>query len=328
VHFFDRPHNAKLARKTAEILHGISAAAGHGVVWLALLMSSSLLLAPCLWLSFQESIAGTRPVLRALIRVHGLAILAGVSFTVPLALSAHGGTTFANPIQPTSWLESKVIHTTMLMCIGVFVVQVPWYLVRCRQLLVARLEGRGDHWAQMPLAIVATTWGLAILRTLDSAFLKWPPSFSLVVAVVSVGVTVGALYLLLRHHGIAEEGGAGSYAKSPLPVPLRERIRRKLEATLAQDAIYKRSDLTLRTLSESLNESPHYISQVINQDLNTTFYELLNRHRIAAAKRLLRDAPDETVLAIAMNVGFNSKSAFHAAFRRVTGMTPSDFRRH
>jgi AraC-like DNA-binding protein len=229
-------------------------------------------------------------------------------------------------VQPSSWLESKIIHTTMLMCIGVFVVQVPWYLVRCRRILLARLEGRSDHWAQLPLAIVATTWGLAILRTLDCAFIKSPPLFSLMVAVVSVGVTVGALYLLLRRHGVLGEGGTPSYAKSPLPGPLRARIRRKLEATLTQDSIYKRSDLTLRTLSEILNESPHYLSQVINQDLNTSFYELVNRHRIDAAKRLLREAPDETVLAIAMNVGFNSKSAFHAAFRKHAGTTPSDYR--
>ena len=79
-------------------------------------------------------------------------------------------------------------------------------------------------------------------------------------------------------------------------------------------------------MREALNENPHYVSQVISQDLRTSFYELVNRHRIAEAKRLLHADPDETVLSIAMNVGFNSKSAFHAAFRRCTGITPSEFR--
>ena len=68
------------------------------------------------------------------------------------------------------------------------------------------------------------------------------------------------------------------------------------------------------------------MSQVISQELNTSFYELVNRYRIEHAKRLLRESPEETVLSIAMNVGFNSKSAFHSAFRRCTGATPSDFR--
>jgi AraC-like DNA-binding protein len=302
-------------------------------LWLAMLMSGSLLLAPCLWLAFQESIGGARPRLRDLPRAHFLVIGAGFLLTLPLIWSAHLGTTYWNPLRVTPWWQSKLIHTTMLMCIGIFVVQVPWYLLRCRRILVAKLAGQKSHWCELPLAIVLTTWALAILRTLDCAFIKWPPTFSLVVAVVSVGVTVGALYLLLRKflpsEGQPEPGAPekpAAYAKSPLGDGLRSRIRRKLDASLNQDAIYKRSDLTLRTLSEILNESPHYLSQVISQDLQTSFYELVNGYRIDAAKRLLREAEDETVLAIAMSVGFNSKSAFHSAFRRRTGTTPTEFR--
>jgi AraC-like DNA-binding protein len=294
-------------------------------VWLGLLMSSSLLVAPCLWLAFQESIGGTRPNLFALPRGHWLAIGGGFLLTWPLMFSAHLGATFADPAHPASWLHARFIHTTMLMCIGIFVVQVPWYLLRCRRILLERLQGRRNHWAQLPLAIVFTTWALAILRTVDCAFFKWPPLFSAIVAVTSVGVTVGALYVLLREFA-APESGADRYAKSPLAEAVRARIRRKLEARLGEDAIYKRSDLSLRLLSEALKENPHYVSQVISQELNTSFYELVNRYRIEHAKRLLRESPQESVLSIAMNVGFNSKSAFHTAFRRCTGATPTEFR--
>jgi len=295
---------------------------------LALLMWSSLLLAPCLWLAFQESIGGTRPALRDVPRLHWLPIAAGALLVLPLASSAHAGTTFANPSNPPGWLYLRVIHVTMSLCVGVFVVQAPWYLLRCRRILLEKLAGRSRHWARWPLVIVAMTWSLAIMRTVDCAFLKWPPLFSLVVAILSVGVTIGALYLLLRQFGSDVGVGTGicAYAKSPLGAPVRERIRRKLEATLAQDSIYKRSDLTLGALSETLNESPHYVSQVISQDLNTSFHELISAHRIREAQRLLRATPDEAVLSIAMDVGFNSKSAFNTAFRRVTGMTPSEFR--
>ena len=251
-----------------------------------------------------------------------------MALTLPLMFSAHFGTTFANPLRQTSWLQSRFIHTTMLMCIGIFVAQVPWYLARCRRILVARLAGQRGRWEELPLAIVLTTWTLAIVRTIDCAFIKWPPMFSLVVAVISVGITVGALYLLLRKFAAEAKGEppkeTASYAKSPLGDAQRARIRRKLEAGLSQ--LYKKSDLTLATLSESLNESPHYVSQVISQDLDSSFYELLSSYRIDEAKRLLREAPAENVLTIAMNVGFNSKSAFHAAFRRFTGSTPTEFR--
>jgi AraC-like DNA-binding protein len=299
----------------------------YKALWLALLMSGSLLLAPCLWLAFQESIAGQRPGLRDLSRGHWIAITAGCLLALPLMFSAHPGTTFMDPLHQTPFWQSRFIHATMLLCIGIFVVQVPWYLLRCRRILVSKLAGQGSHWAELPLAIVLTTWLLAILRTLDCAFIKWPPLFSLVVAVVSVSVTVAALYLLLRKFAVAAKDEAASYAKSPLGTAQRERIRRKLESSFDQHHIYKKSDLTLRALSESLNENPHYVSQVISQDLDTSFHELVSRYRIGEAKRLLCESPDETVLAIAMNVGFNSKSAFHNAFRRCTGLTPSEFRR-
>ncbi|HUQ09326.1 MAG TPA: AraC family transcriptional regulator [Steroidobacteraceae bacterium] len=314
-------------------------------LWLSLLMSGSLLLAPCLWLAFEESVGGVRIRLRDIPRAHAWVIIAGFVLTLPLMSSAHLGTTYANPLRATSWIHSRFIHATMLSCIAIFVAQVPWYLIRCRRILMARLGGRGSHWAELPLAIVLTTWALAIVRTLDCAFIKWPPMFTLVVAVISVGITVGALYLLLRKFAPEEKGSgvslpagpagpvgraalepAPAYAKSPLGEAQRQRIRRKLEASLVEGCVYKRGDLTLRALSETLNESPHYVSQVISQDLGTSFYELVNGYRIGEAKRRLRESPGETVLAIAMDVGFNSKSAFHTAFRRCTGITPTEFR--
>jgi len=297
----------------------------YKAVGLGLLMSSALLLAPCLWLAVQEGVTGRASRLRDIPRAHWIAIAAGALFTLPLMSSAHAGTTFANPLEPSSWLYSRSIHTTMLLCIGIFVAQVPWYLKRSRALLLEHLDGRPRHWAAWPLAIVFTTWVLAIVRTLDCAFIKWPPTFSLVVAVISVGVTVAALYLLLREFSPSKPS-AESYAKSRLDENVRRRIRRKLEVALTEQGIYKKSDLSLGTLAEWLHERPHYVSQVISQEFSSSFYDLVNRHRIEHAKRLLRESPDCNVLSIALDSGFNSKSAFHVAFRRSTGTTPSNFR--
>jgi AraC-like DNA-binding protein len=116
------------------------------------------------------------------------------------------------------------------------------------------------------------------------------------------------------------------YARSRLDAGTRERIVRKLEAALATKTLCCDSLLNLRSLSRSINEKAHYVSQVINQDLNVNFYELVNRHRIEQAKGLLARAPDQTVLEIALAVGFNSKSTFNTAFRQNTGMTPREYR--
>ena len=300
----------------------------YKAVGLALLMSGALLLAPCLWLALQEGVTARAPRPRDLPRAHGIAIAAGALLTLPLLSSAHAGTSWANPLQPASWLYSKSIHTTMLLCMGIFVAQVPWYLWRSRAVLLDNLDGRSRHWAAWPLAIVLTTWVLAIVRTLDCAFIKWPATFSLAVAVISVSVTVAALYLLLREFSPPAKAATESYARSKLGEGARRRIRHKLESALADQGIYRRSDLTLGTLAELLKERPHYLSQVISQDLASNFHDLVNRHRIEHAKRRLREDPDSNVLSIAMDCGFNSKSAFNLAFRRCTGTTPTGFRRH
>jgi AraC-like DNA-binding protein len=84
--------------------------------------------------------------------------------------------------------------------------------------------------------------------------------------------------------------------------------------------------LSLGSLSRRIHENEHYVSQVINQELKTSFYEYVNAHRIEHAKQLLIESPDQNVLDIALSVGFNTKSTFNSAFRRHTGITPREFR--
>ena len=89
---------------------------------------------------------------------------------------------------------------------------------------------------------------------------------------------------------------------------------------------FRDSRLTLHGLCRDIKENPHYVSQVINQDLHSNFYDFVNGQRIDSARQALASEPGKTVLEIALAVGFNSKSTFNAAFRRHAGMTPTEFR--
>ena len=305
-------------------------------LWLGLRMGTSLLIAPCLWLAVKESVEGVRPRLAGLGRGHWAPILAGFVLLVPLLCSAHLGLGHSRPPGPTRPFHFA-IHETMLLCIGIFAVQVPYYLWQCRRLLIG---ARGaSRWLQLPLLVALTTWVLGLLRTLQCIG-HAPKELSLVFALADIGVTVGAIYLIVRRGPIAEPAVVSDsavtmappprteskYARSSLDAATSERIRRKLETALAAPELCGDSLLNLRSLSRGIGEKAHYVSQVINQDLNSNFYELVNRHRIAQAKQLLAEAPDQTVIEIALAVGFNSKSTFNTAFRRDTGMTPSEFR--
>ena len=82
-------------------------------------------------------------------------------------------------------------------------------------------------------------------------------------------------------------------------------------------------------LSKRIGESPHHVSQVLNEKLNKSFFELLATYRVELAKKILReDIKNKLIIEeISEMVGYNSKTAFNNAFKKLTGKTPSEFRK-
>jgi len=92
---------------------------------------------------------------------------------------------------------------------------------------------------------------------------------------------------------------------------------------------YLNPDLSIKDLSEHFNIHPKFLSQVINSQFGQNFYDFVNHYRVQEAKEIMIKNTDEkmTILEILYEVGFNSKSAFNNAFKKNTGMTPSEFKR-
>jgi AraC-like DNA-binding protein len=88
------------------------------------------------------------------------------------------------------------------------------------------------------------------------------------------------------------------------------------------------SELTLSQLAEKLNISPRILSQVINEYFNQNFYDYINRLRVEESKKILIDGSSKkTILEILYSVGFNTKSAFNVAFKKSTGLTPTEYKK-
>jgi AraC-like DNA-binding protein len=125
---------------------------------------------------------------------------------------------------------------------------------------------------------------------------------------------------------------------SPAPAPTYQRARladddasdleSRLRTAMATDHLYKRAGLTLADLADAIAATPHEVSQVLSTRLDRNFYGFINDHRIEHVKAALGDAKrrDTSVLDLAFEAGFSSKSTFNAAFRKATGVTPSEFR--
>ena len=91
---------------------------------------------------------------------------------------------------------------------------------------------------------------------------------------------------------------------------------------------YLEGDLVLPQLAQQLGISANYLSQIINEQLQVNFYDFVNGSRVEEAKRWMRNAGQQNtkILNIALDSGFNSKSAFYTAFKKATSMTPTQYR--
>lgn len=108
-----------------------------------------------------------------------------------------------------------------------------------------------------------------------------------------------------------------------------ETCLKKLTYILEIEKIYQEDNLSLNSLAEKLSVSPRFLSWLINNRMNTNFYNLINQYRVEEAKKLLvsKQYSENAILRIAYDVGFNSKSAFNRAFKKITKITPSDYKK-
>jgi AraC-like DNA-binding protein len=126
-----------------------------------------------------------------------------------------------------------------------------------------------------------------------------------------------------------EEMGAAKrkYAKSGLSEAEAARIHAELKKLMATRKLYTEPELTLSDLSTHLDIPPNYLSQILNEREGKNFYDYINTLRIEEFKRLvsLPENKKFTILSLAFECGFNSKSSFNRYFKKVTGLPPSEY---
>ncbi|TKG96379.1 helix-turn-helix domain-containing protein [Puteibacter caeruleilacunae] len=118
--------------------------------------------------------------------------------------------------------------------------------------------------------------------------------------------------------------------KSNISIPdeLKDKVD-ELQELMTDEKLYLDSNLGLSDLADRLGMTPNQLSAMLNDHMGRNFYDLINEYRIEEVKRKLKDPKyqSQTILSIAWDCGFNSKSAFNRIFKNNTGMTPSAFQR-
>lgn len=106
-----------------------------------------------------------------------------------------------------------------------------------------------------------------------------------------------------------------------------ERLKTKLQNLMESEKPYLNPQLTLNDLSKSLAVNSAAVSYAINKGFGKNFNDFVNEFRIREVKEKMRKGATEklTLLAVALDCGFNSKATFNRAFKKITGTSPKDF---
>ena len=206
-----------------------------------------------------------------------------------------------NVRQIFSNIESKQLAWLRFLLIGYSVV---WTvsMFYCLSAHVVK-SSAGAQW----VALIGAVTGFLFINYLLLNALRQPIIFS--------GLTAEEAEIL----SAAAEGDSQPYTNSPF----LERLQRFMD----ESKPYLYSNLTVEQLARQLQVSPRELSRAINQGLKQNFFEFVSSYRIDEAKRRLDDTQNnDTILQIMYDAGFNSKSVFNSAFKRATGMTPSQYR--
>lgn len=117
------------------------------------------------------------------------------------------------------------------------------------------------------------------------------------------------------------------YEKSGLGEGQAAKIYERLSGAMTDQKLFTESELTLAGLAKILEVHPNHLSQVINTYEGKSFYDYINFHRVEEFRRLapLPGNRNYTLLSMAYECGFNSKTSFNRNFRKVTGISPSEY---
>jgi AraC-like DNA-binding protein len=234
---------------------------------------------------------------------------------------------------------SYVRSATLILQFIIYLSLVAWMLGAYTRRLKRRISSADEpvlFQVRFLLASLTVLWVIGalkfVLTTINPAYDYYAAIDLLVPASLSVFVYAMGYIALRKPEVVTGMEGlpppAKRYEKSTLTLDRADAYLKRLLDLMEKEKPYTDGDLTLQKLAKTLAISPHHLSQMINEQLNQNFFEFINLYRIEEAKRMLVDPNRKhySILAISEEVGFNSKSAFNAAFKKHTHMTPSEFR--
>lgn len=194
-------------------------------------------------------------------------------------------------------------------------------------------------WLRKLIIVFGVIWTALIIITFIHHVFNL---FSMVFCTDSLFLALSVFVILVGYFGLQQQLVFGNdfeqiqilteekvkYSGSTLKENEAAQYSAQLEEYLRLEKPYLDPELTLSQLAEQINISPHHLSQIINEQFQLNFFEYINQFRVEEVKSRISNPKYESysLLGIAMDAGFNSKSAFNRVFKKITHQTPSQFK--
>jgi AraC-like DNA-binding protein len=232
-----------------------------------------------------------------------------------------------------NWSHKIILHIQILSYLVASAVVLTQYRKGLRD-LYSSIDNIDLYWCNLLLAAFAAMWFLDFLDWLlyISHASSQLVSYWMLISSLLINLT---FTLIVTYKGLTQSGifsgiqAPPKYAASRLELSDCENIVKKLTEFVKNEKPYLTSSLSVEDLSKKIKIPIRNLSQAMRTCLNQNFYDFINIQRIEEIKKRMIDKRFQnlTLLALAYDVGFNSKSVFNAAFKKHTGMTPKEFKR-
>lgn len=168
-----------------------------------------------------------------------------------------------------------------------------------------------------------------ILWSVDPGFSNYNPYLVLISLSINFVFANYIVYKGLTHPDLFIKGEEQEkYKTSVLNDDLKDEYLGKLVDYVESEKPYLTPGLTLSDVSKELDIHPKYLSQVINENLNKNFHDFINYYRIKEAQRQIEESIEsrKTILEVLYDCGFNTKSVFNTSFKKIVGLTPTQYK--
>jgi len=270
---------------------------------------------------------------------HFIPIVMGYALLIPFIILPHAGkvAVFQN-CGAGFELQSSIINTLINLS-GIFYFLVSLFLlrkhVRFIQNRFSDIEKINLNWLRYLIYGIGLIWIAVLFRndiiiySLVSLFIIFLGYFG----IKQVGIFTQNTSRYSFEEGSAEintiknDAKSNEKPKTNIHKPIYLEIQQNLSVLMEKEKAFLNPELTISELANQLNTHPNTLSQIINSLESKTFYDFINDKRIEEFKRIviLSENQKFTMLTIAYDCGFNSKTAFYRNFKNSTGQSPTEY---